>query len=131
MPSFRVNTDKVAWRVVDGEVVLLHADSSAYFGLNATATYIWQAISTAPLTPEEISGRVGAEYGLGCEAVRHDVDTFLDSLGEQSLVVELPAADRPLGEAPGSGHGGRRESEYAPPQLVRFGELEQLVLSGE
>lgn len=131
MSWFRSNATDVVWRVVDGEAVLVHADTSAYYGLNATGTYIWEAITTESLTPEEISRRLSARYVVAPEAVRRDVDAFLASLGNETLVRQTPAPDSDLnGNAADSGEvlpGGH----YEPPTVTRFGELEQLVLSGE
>jgi len=130
MGGFLANTDKVAWRVVDGEAVIVHADSSAYYGLNATGTFIWEAILTTPLATEDIAARLSTRYGLGREAVRADVEAFLASLGEEGLLLEVAE--------PGAGPDGAAETgsgpapgRYEPPTLAKFGELEQLVLSGE
>jgi hypothetical protein len=34
MPCYRADTGKVVWRIVDGDAVLVDADTSAYYGLN-------------------------------------------------------------------------------------------------
>lgn len=130
MSRISANADKVAWRVVDGEAVIVHADSSAYYGLNSTGTFIWEAIATAPLAAEEIAARLGERYGLEGHAARADVDAFLASLGDEGLLLE--AADAAAG-SPGSAASGRSPAPagYERPALARFGELEQLVLSGE
>jgi Coenzyme PQQ synthesis protein D (PqqD) len=131
MSWFRTKTDEIVWRVVDGEAVLVHADTSAYYGLNATGTYVWEAIATASLTPEEISRRLSARYGVAAETVRRDVDTFLASLGRETLVLESPGPDGDLNGTPAAGDETLPAGQYEPPTLTRFGELEQLVLSGE
>jgi hypothetical protein len=130
MSRISANADKVAWRVVDGEAVIVHADSSAYYGLNSTGTFIWEAIATAPLAAEEIAARLGARYGLDREAVRDDVDAFVASLGSEGLLLDAagPVAGHPASIASGS---GRASGGYERPTLAKFGELEQLVLSGE
>jgi hypothetical protein len=130
MRSYRANTDKVVWRIVDGEAVLVHADTSAYYGLNATATWIWEALVSASLTPDEIGRRLSARYGLAPDALRADVDTFLATVGNESLIVDAPSPNgHPAGEP--LAQDGRSERRYEPPSLTRFGELEKLVLSGE
>jgi hypothetical protein len=130
MSWISANADKVAWRVVDGEAVIVHADSSAYYGLNSTGTIIWEAIATAPLALEEIAARLSERYGLEREAVRADVEAFVASLGGEGLLVE--AADTVAGPfaSPASG-SGPAPGGYERPTLAKFGELEQLVLSGE
>ena len=130
MMRISANTDKVVWRVVDGEAVIVHADSSAYYGLNASGTFIWEAIASTPQAPEDIAARVSARYGLERNAVCADVEAFVASLGEEGLLLETAEAVAALPgvPAPESIHGPGR---YEPPALAKFGELEQLVLSGE
>ena len=130
MSLIAANADKVAWRVVDGDAVIVHADSSAYYGLNSTGTFIWEAIATAPLAVEEIAARLSARYGLERETVRADVDAFVASLGGEGLLLEaVDPTTRSLTSVPSC--SGRPSADYERPTLARFGELEQLVLSGE
>ena len=128
MSRISANADKVAWRVVDGEAVIVHADSSAYYGLNSTGTFLWEAIATAPMGADDLAARLSERYGVAREAVRADVDAFLSSLGDEGLLQEHgPAA----GAAPPPPAGAAAAGAYEPPALAKFGELEQLVLSGE
>lgn len=130
MRSFLANTDKAAWRVVDGEAVIVHADTSAYYGLNGTGTFIWEAIALSSLTPKEIAARVGVRYGQGAEGIRAEVDAFLAGLSKEGLLRQIAETNgRPA--SPLRSEEGAFAERYEPPTMVRFGELEQLVLSGE
>jgi len=130
MRRVQANTDIAAWRIVDGEAVIVHAASSAYYGLNSTATFIWESIVREPLASDDITDRVTARFGVTGDSVRDEVDAFLRSLEAEGLACEavgaprVTAADAPAAE-PGVG------GPFVPPRLSRFGELEQLVLSGE
>ena len=130
MESFLANADKAAWRVVDGEAVIVHADTSAYYGLNGTGTFIWEAIARSPLTRKEIAARVGVRYGQGAGGIRPEVDAFLAGLGKEGLLRQIAETNGDPASPLGSEEGPSAE-RYEPPTLVRFGELEQLVLSGE
>jgi len=130
--TYTVNTDKVAWRIVDGEGVIVHVDSSAYYGLNASGTCIWEAILTMPLTTDAIAARVSARYGLAREDALRDVQAFLVTLGGEGLLVRAEEAAGARADRTGASSGESEGSAaYEPPALTRFGELEQLVLSGE
>jgi hypothetical protein len=120
-------TDNVAWRVVDGEAVLVHAETSAYFGLNRAGTALWVALAEGAHTPDELVQVLGAENGAGARA-RQDVDDFLQSLLTAGLVASYENGSEapPAGAASGSAMG-----TYEAPALSPFGELEQLILSGE
>lgn len=128
---YRANTEKVVWRIVDGEAVLVHADTSAYYGLNSTATHVWEALVSASLTRDDIARRLSARYGAATEALLDDVDVFVATVGKEALVVEGPEPNGSAAEALSTSDARRSESRYEPPTLTRFGELEKLVLSGE
>lgn len=130
MRRVQANTDIAAWRIVDGEAVIVHATSSAYYGLNSTGTFIWESIVSEPMASHDIADRLSARFGVTGDSIRHDVDAFLTSLEAEGLVCEageelitnpsVEVSTRPSATAP-----------FVPPRLARFGELEQLVLSGE
>jgi hypothetical protein len=128
---YRADIEKVVWRIVDGEAVLVHADTSAYYGLNATATCAWEALVSTAVTREDLSRRLSAYYGRDADTLRSDVDTLVATLAAESLIVEAPT---PIGDATSTSRTGdapRSQNGYEPPALSRFGELEKLVLSGE
>jgi hypothetical protein len=129
LADFMANAENVAWRVLDGEAVLVHAESSAYYGLNATGTYVWEAIQTRPVALEDLVQRVATRFSVEPDDARSDVAAFLENSAGRAFVSRTPAP------ASGSDHpepaGNGATTPYEPPELARFGELEQLVLSGE
>ena len=130
MRRLQANTDIAAWRIVDGEAVIVHAVSSAYYGLNPSATFIWESIVSAPMASDDITDRVTARFGVTSDSVRDEVEAFLRSLEAEGLAREASngssSAPAAVSSAP-----PRAAGPFVPPRLSRFGELEQLVLSGE
>jgi hypothetical protein len=130
MRRVQANTDNAAWRIVDGEAVIVHATSSAYYGLNSTGTFIWQAIVSEPMASHDIAERVTARFGVMDDSIRGEVESFLAGLEAEGLAREATGAPVAtpvvsVSEQPGTA------GPFVPPRLARFGELEQLVLSGE
>ncbi len=129
MKRFQANTEDAAWRIVDGEAVIVHATTSAYYGLNATGTHVWESIAASPMTLEEVSALVSGRYGLPESDVRTDVESFLDRLRAEGLLMEAegpaPALEVSIGAE------SVQADTYTPPEISPFGELEQLILSGE
>ena len=130
MMRFQANTDTAAWRFVDGEAVIVHAETSAYYGLNATASFIWEAILGEGLPAREIGERLGARFGVDSGTIHGEVETFLASLAAEGLVREGTGSAKDAPVAGGSAQASA-VGRYEPPRFERFGELEQLVLSGE
>ena len=83
-----MNKDKAIWRVVDGEAAIVHADTSFYYGLNATGTFIWTLLADGELTFGEIVERVGAHYRVPTAAIAAEVRHVLDQLKEEDLIAE-------------------------------------------
>lgn len=130
MRRVQANTDIAAWRIVDGEAVIVHATSSAYYGLNSTGTFIWESIVNEPMASADIARRVTARFGVTDDSIHNEVEAFLASLEAEGLAHEAPGtAGAPSGDAMSAPSGAG--STFVPPRLARFGELEQLVLSGE
>lgn len=73
---------------VDGEEVILHTESSTYFGLNAVGKFIWDELAE-PHTVEELQEAIIAEFDVSPEQGRRDVDEFLGSLLEAELIKRV------------------------------------------
>jgi hypothetical protein len=128
---YRVSDSRVAWRVADGEAVLLHADSSAYFGLNRTGTELWSELARRSLTREAVVAWARQRFPAAPAGLAADVAEFLEQLEHHDLLDRDEAAgDEPFGSEPAE-PAEAGELEYEPPQLLLFGELEKLILSGE
>ena len=70
---------------VDGEVVLLHLESTTYYSLNATGARIWQGLKQG-LSVQEISQRLQAEFAVEAEQATQSVRALLTELLQQQLV---------------------------------------------
>src|SRR6185295_16838858 len=130
MRRLQPNTDIAAWRIVDGEAVIVHAVSSAYYGLNSTGTFIWESLVSEPMASHAIADRVTERFGVAADSIRDEVEAFVRSLEAEGLVCEARTAPSATPALPGPAKPNA-SGTFVPPRLSRFGELEQLVLSGE
>jgi len=124
--AYRVDDDEVAWRVTDGEAVLLHADSSAYFGLNRTATLLWERVVRQPATLEQLTEWSRSVFPDTPDALMVELSDFLEGLAELGL-LHGESVESPIPAVPPA----RGSDPWESPTLERFGELEKLILSGE
>lgn len=83
---YSVDKDKARWRWVDGEVVLLHAETSFYYNLNDTGSFLWQLLSEAGRSKTELVKALAERHRLADEAVVLDVEALLGELIEEGLV---------------------------------------------
>jgi hypothetical protein len=71
-----------------GETALLHLDSTTYYSLNSTGTYIWQGLKQG-LTLREISDRLQAVFEVDADRAHRSVLAFVDELAQHKLVQSL------------------------------------------
>jgi hypothetical protein len=128
MHGLVVNRDEVAWRVVDDEAVVVHSKTSDYFSLNQSGTWLWGLMADAPRTPAYLVDALSLRYARAAAETAPDVSAFLDRLVGVGLVREEAPAVPP---DPAPSAAGPPRDGYEPPQLVKFGDLETLILSGE
>jgi hypothetical protein len=77
---------QTAWRVYDGEAVILLAEDSTLNTLNAVGTLIWQAADGK--TPvSALVARICEEYDVEPTAAQRDAAAFIETLCQRGLVA--------------------------------------------
>ena len=128
MERYSINADHVTWEMTEGEAVIIHFETSAYYGLNPAGAYVWNRLAEGCGEPGKLAEEVAARYGQVAGKIAADIDSFLARLKTEDLIT----TDAPSNGAPARApQGVAPEGEYQPPRLTRFGELEKLILSGE
>jgi len=82
---------RAAWRVYDGEAVIVSPLDSTLHTLNAAGTVIWEAID-GRTSLATIVARVAARFDVPAERAAADVHAFVDTLREREL---LTVSDNP------------------------------------
>jgi hypothetical protein len=79
--------DEVVFQVLDGQAVVLNADSGRYFGLNDVGTRFWQGVEQGK-TFEQITESVLAEYNVERTQLQQDLVELMGALRKQGLLEE-------------------------------------------
>ncbi len=82
--------ERVLVRFLDRESVLLNLETERYFGLDETATRMWQLV-TASQDIEAAYQELLAEYDVAPELLRTNLTDLLGQLVENGLLQVLPA----------------------------------------
>ena len=80
-----VPTRDLLCQELDGEMVLLNAQSATYFSLNQTGTCIWRLL-TAQRPLGEICQALAQDHDLPPERVMSDLAPFIEELLEAGLI---------------------------------------------
>jgi len=84
--KYSVNKGNATWRILDGEAVIINNETSFYYSLNQTGTYIWNLLLEKELSLEEIIEKVSIYYQQKKEDIIDDIKKVLDDLAEEKLI---------------------------------------------
>ena len=84
--AYLTQNPRTAWRVYDGEAVILCPDSSTLNTLNAVGTLIWESVDGK--TPASaIVARICEEFDVDPERARRDIADFIAKLSARGLLT--------------------------------------------
>jgi len=87
--SVRLRED-IAWREIDGEIVLLDLTGAAYYSVSRSGVVLWPAVVEGA-TVDVLTARLAQEYALERQVAERDVRVLIDALNGEGLLEE-PAA---------------------------------------
>ncbi len=73
------------YRTIDGQAVILHANTGVYFSLNAIGSRIWNLLEQRS-TPAALCTKLLEEFEVTPGVLLQDVDFFLRELEQAGLV---------------------------------------------
>ncbi len=77
-----------AWRIIEGEAVILSMETKVLRGLNPVGSRVWELID-GRRSLEEIAGLIVEEFDVTPEAAAQDVRGFVQELLARGLVTTL------------------------------------------
>ena len=77
-----------AWRVIEGEAVILSLDTKILRGLNPVGSRVWELID-GQRSVDDIVGVIVQEFDVSQEAAAGDVGDFVRELLAKSLVTRV------------------------------------------
>jgi hypothetical protein len=81
----RLKADRIAWRRIGDDVVVLDLRTSQYLGANASAGLLWRGLERgAPR--DELIAEIVREYDVDVGVAASDVDAFLADCRERDLL---------------------------------------------
>ncbi|HEY2536878.1 MAG TPA: PqqD family protein [Solirubrobacteraceae bacterium] len=112
----RINAPHVVHETIDGETILIHLGTGAYYSLEGVGAHVW-GLAVAGGEEGEILAEVQSRYDEDPQIVGEAVEALLRRLLEEELLAqaEMTATDAGEGGAPADGEpDGARPSETTP-----------------
>ncbi len=80
------NNEKTAYRVIDGEAVVVNLKDSTFHTLNSVATFIWEQ-ADGRIKAEQIIEKICQEFEVDWDTAERDCLEFLAELISKGLVI--------------------------------------------
>jgi hypothetical protein len=80
----------VAWRIIEGEAILISAEDSMLHSLDEVGTRIWE-LADGSNTIKDIAQRIFDEYEIDLETAQNDVVEFVANLASEKLNLLVTA----------------------------------------
>lgn len=114
----------IASEIFDNEVVIVNLLSGIYYSLTGSATEVWVRL-TQGYSQEEMVKDLQKIYEVGTSsnAIGSDVDGFIQTLLEHSLIAEDPEAEQMAVPVTSSAPG-----KYAQPTIDVFQDMQDILL---
>jgi hypothetical protein len=90
----RVNQDRIASKVMDGEAIVIDLSTGNYYSLEGAAGMIWSAVQQGA-TVEQIANEAHRLFDVDAEHASADVTAFCASLVSEELAVATDASANP------------------------------------
>jgi hypothetical protein len=81
----RLRLDDLTWQDLDGEIVVLDLQGSAYYQLNGSGAVLWHRL-LAGGGRDDLEAALVEHYDVDGRQAARDVDGFLASLAEARLI---------------------------------------------
>ena len=76
----------LAWREIDGEIVIVSPNDSVLHELNETGTFVWKQLD-GRRQAADIAASLAEEYDVTVEDALGDIETLLGELASRQLLV--------------------------------------------
>jgi len=80
---------RTAETMVDGELIVLLIDDGACFGLNSTATRVWQLIGDGPSPLRDVRDALVAEFDVEPTACERELLTLVEAIRGDGLLEAI------------------------------------------
>ena len=84
--SYQIDPERIVWRNMGEEVVILDLQSGYYYGLNKTAALIWNRL-TESKSSDVIGQEMAAVYGIPLKQAQNDDKAAIEELAKDSLIL--------------------------------------------
>jgi len=122
---YKLNQPDVIQETVDGETLIVHTRSGAYYNLEGCGTLIWKALLSG-LSVAQVENLFDSNSEDERSAIRSGVDTLVSAFLAEKLILPSSESVHPSAEILGSAESIK--PIFVNPDLRKFTDMEELLL---
>ena len=122
---YRLNAPDVMQETIDGEVIIVHVVTGAYYSLAGSGATIWSDLLRG-LDHRAILDRIAPEGDARRETVAAELETFVTKLRNEYLIEPQESAPSEVGAS--DAEDSDRYPSYVTPSLQKYTDMEELLL---
>jgi hypothetical protein len=89
MNEHRLRKERLSWREIGDELVVVDVATTTYLSANASAVLLWRELDRGA-THDSLVARLTEEFGIDAGQAAADVDAFLADLETRGLLEPAP-----------------------------------------
>ena len=122
---FGVRPEEIAWKVLDGETIIINLMNGMYYSLPGVGSEAWELIGSGH-SVGEVASSLAARYGAAPDVVTADITRLAEELLLEKLIYNGQAGGQTEELATGP-TGGSAVGEYRAPTLQTYRDMADLL----
>lgn len=91
--------EKIAWRIVEGDGVLLNLSTGYYYTLNEVGRFLWETLDGKKPLSDILTDIIGC-YDVDTETAKNDMITLIEDLLQEGLIVADDSVEKDASPSP-------------------------------
>lgn len=121
---YQVNSQQVAYEVLEGEVVIIHLDKGNYYNLEGSCLEIWNLL-VAGVKETDLLESVFKNYDVSSDVAKEAVQNFLDQLKAEELITTESGEPAKIDSVADE---KTAKSPFQPPSIQKYEDMQDLLL---
>lgn len=85
--EYKIDKDKIAYRIIDTEAIILNSDTGFYCSLNKTGTVIWELLYAGKPLAEVLAALKEKYAGVEAQILERDLADLIKKLVRKKIIT--------------------------------------------
>jgi len=126
--SFKINTPKITYETIDGEVVIIDFETGNYYSIDKVGAEIWRLLEKKATFGKMLS-EISNRYNCSSDKFENTLSEFLSELQDEQLICEEPTSeDNVKASTKSESMSDGKKLSFEKPKLQKYDDMQDLLL---